>query len=299
MRPLLRAIFHEHGFEGFPCTLVEAPICRPELLCETEAVAVLRLPGLARSAVRNKAARLGVRVRCEAVRLGRQRNAAVGLAVALVVLASPSSRRAAESASCQPTRSWRLRVLPGAKGSWISSIRWTGRCFPPEIAAPTFLWSDESAAVDTLDSPGPFPGQRRSAPAHDEHSALAALGGRLGAHQGEVTRLRCRNSSSSASTTSCAGNDLVGGQRPHPYVERRGARFHLLSRSAAALPRKPSRIPPAYAGVSARSTRRPLRRSSFRTCPCAATAIPSRRRARFSASMSTTAMTRVRMPSSR
>jgi enamine deaminase RidA (YjgF/YER057c/UK114 family) len=45
--PLLRAIFHEHGFEGFPCTLVEAPICRPDLLCETEAVAVLPLPGLA------------------------------------------------------------------------------------------------------------------------------------------------------------------------------------------------------------------------------------------------------------
>ncbi len=31
----------EHGFEGFPCTLVEAPICRPDLLCETEALAVL------------------------------------------------------------------------------------------------------------------------------------------------------------------------------------------------------------------------------------------------------------------
>jgi enamine deaminase RidA (YjgF/YER057c/UK114 family) len=46
--PLLRAIFHERGFEGFPCTLVEAPICRPDLLCETEAVAVLPLPGLAR-----------------------------------------------------------------------------------------------------------------------------------------------------------------------------------------------------------------------------------------------------------
>jgi enamine deaminase RidA (YjgF/YER057c/UK114 family) len=45
--PLLRAIFHEHGFEGFPYTLVEAPICRPDLLCETEAVAVLPLPGLA------------------------------------------------------------------------------------------------------------------------------------------------------------------------------------------------------------------------------------------------------------
>ena len=43
--PLLRTIFREQGFEGFPCTLVEAPICRPELLCETEAVAVLPLPG--------------------------------------------------------------------------------------------------------------------------------------------------------------------------------------------------------------------------------------------------------------
>jgi enamine deaminase RidA (YjgF/YER057c/UK114 family) len=42
--PLLRSMFHEHGFEGFPCTLVEAPICRPELLCETEAIALLPLP---------------------------------------------------------------------------------------------------------------------------------------------------------------------------------------------------------------------------------------------------------------
>ncbi len=41
--PLLRALFQEHGFEGFPCVVVEAPICRPELLCETEAVAVLPL----------------------------------------------------------------------------------------------------------------------------------------------------------------------------------------------------------------------------------------------------------------
>jgi enamine deaminase RidA (YjgF/YER057c/UK114 family) len=45
--PLLRTIFRENGFEGFPCTLVEAPICRPDLLCETEAVAVLPLPGRA------------------------------------------------------------------------------------------------------------------------------------------------------------------------------------------------------------------------------------------------------------
>lgn len=45
--PLLRTIFRENEFEGFPCTLVEAPICRPDLLCETEAVAVLPLPGRA------------------------------------------------------------------------------------------------------------------------------------------------------------------------------------------------------------------------------------------------------------
>ena len=32
---------HEAGFEGFPNALVVAPICRPELLCETEALAVL------------------------------------------------------------------------------------------------------------------------------------------------------------------------------------------------------------------------------------------------------------------
>lgn len=38
---LLRSIFRERGFEGFPCAVVEAPLCRPELLCETEAVAYL------------------------------------------------------------------------------------------------------------------------------------------------------------------------------------------------------------------------------------------------------------------
>jgi enamine deaminase RidA (YjgF/YER057c/UK114 family) len=39
--PALRRVFREHGFDGVPCALVEAPLCRPELLCETEAVAVL------------------------------------------------------------------------------------------------------------------------------------------------------------------------------------------------------------------------------------------------------------------
>jgi hypothetical protein len=29
------------GFDGFPHVLVAAPICRPDLLCETEALAVL------------------------------------------------------------------------------------------------------------------------------------------------------------------------------------------------------------------------------------------------------------------
>lgn len=43
--PALREIFRERGFEGFPCAIVEAPLCRPELLCETEAVAILPLPG--------------------------------------------------------------------------------------------------------------------------------------------------------------------------------------------------------------------------------------------------------------
>jgi len=47
----LRAIFSKRGFEGFPCTFVEAPICRPELLCETEAVAVLPLPQSAKPTV--------------------------------------------------------------------------------------------------------------------------------------------------------------------------------------------------------------------------------------------------------
>jgi len=37
----LRQKFHEAGYEGFPNVLVAAEVCRPELLCETEAFAVL------------------------------------------------------------------------------------------------------------------------------------------------------------------------------------------------------------------------------------------------------------------
>ncbi len=39
----LRALYRRRGFEGFPCPIVEAPLCRPELLCETEALALLSL----------------------------------------------------------------------------------------------------------------------------------------------------------------------------------------------------------------------------------------------------------------
>lgn len=41
--PVLRALCRQRGFDGFPCALVEAPLCRPELLCEAEAVALLPL----------------------------------------------------------------------------------------------------------------------------------------------------------------------------------------------------------------------------------------------------------------
>jgi enamine deaminase RidA (YjgF/YER057c/UK114 family) len=39
----LRQKLHEAGFEGFPNAMVAAPVCRPDLLCETEALAVLPL----------------------------------------------------------------------------------------------------------------------------------------------------------------------------------------------------------------------------------------------------------------
>lgn len=39
--PRLRSLCRERAFDGFPCALVEAPLCRPELLCEAEAVALL------------------------------------------------------------------------------------------------------------------------------------------------------------------------------------------------------------------------------------------------------------------
>ena len=38
---LVRQKFQEAGYEGFPNVLVVAPVCRPELLCETEALAIL------------------------------------------------------------------------------------------------------------------------------------------------------------------------------------------------------------------------------------------------------------------
>lgn len=37
----LRALYQRRGFDGFPCALVQAPLCRPDLLCETEVVALL------------------------------------------------------------------------------------------------------------------------------------------------------------------------------------------------------------------------------------------------------------------
>jgi enamine deaminase RidA (YjgF/YER057c/UK114 family) len=40
--PVLRSMCLQRGFDGFPCVLVEAALCRPELLCEAEAVAMLR-----------------------------------------------------------------------------------------------------------------------------------------------------------------------------------------------------------------------------------------------------------------
>lgn len=39
--PALHAAFRRRGFEGFPCALVAAKLCRPDLLCEAEAVALL------------------------------------------------------------------------------------------------------------------------------------------------------------------------------------------------------------------------------------------------------------------
>jgi enamine deaminase RidA (YjgF/YER057c/UK114 family) len=41
--PVLHALCRERGFDGFPWTVVEAPLCRPALLCETEAIAALPL----------------------------------------------------------------------------------------------------------------------------------------------------------------------------------------------------------------------------------------------------------------
>jgi enamine deaminase RidA (YjgF/YER057c/UK114 family) len=42
--PRLLEKLHRAGFEGFPNVLVEAEVCRPELLCETELLAVLPPP---------------------------------------------------------------------------------------------------------------------------------------------------------------------------------------------------------------------------------------------------------------
>ena len=39
--PVLRSMSRQRGFNNFPCALVEAALCRPDLLCESEAVAML------------------------------------------------------------------------------------------------------------------------------------------------------------------------------------------------------------------------------------------------------------------
>jgi enamine deaminase RidA (YjgF/YER057c/UK114 family) len=41
--PVLRSMFRARRFDAFPCALVEAPLCRPEMLCEAEVVAILPL----------------------------------------------------------------------------------------------------------------------------------------------------------------------------------------------------------------------------------------------------------------
>lgn len=48
----LRAKFRAAGYQGFPNVLVAAPICRPDLLCETEALAVLPRTGAPGQAAR-------------------------------------------------------------------------------------------------------------------------------------------------------------------------------------------------------------------------------------------------------
>lgn len=42
--PVLAALYRQHGFDQFPCPMVEAGLCRPALLCEVEVAAVLPLP---------------------------------------------------------------------------------------------------------------------------------------------------------------------------------------------------------------------------------------------------------------
>jgi enamine deaminase RidA (YjgF/YER057c/UK114 family) len=41
--PVLRSLLRQGGFDDVPFALLEAPLCRPELLCETEVVAMLPL----------------------------------------------------------------------------------------------------------------------------------------------------------------------------------------------------------------------------------------------------------------
>jgi enamine deaminase RidA (YjgF/YER057c/UK114 family) len=43
--PALRAAWRRHGFGEFPCAVVEAGLCRPELLCEAEVIALLPQTG--------------------------------------------------------------------------------------------------------------------------------------------------------------------------------------------------------------------------------------------------------------
>ena len=147
--------------------------------------------------------------------------------------------------------------------------------FPPEIVAPTFVWNDATegvvgvegaAAVRRARTPccASRPPSRSWRPSEadwaeikrksTERDAEVAIVGVAAARQGRVRR-----------------------DGAHPHVDGPGRRLALLSRGAAAVPRRPCRIRRASAGASARSTReeRPADRAA-RTCRCAATATRSR-----------------------
>ncbi len=183
--------------------------------------------------------------------------------------------------------SFRLRSLAGHRGAsrppWpIASgearLQITypqeGTLFPPESRRSDLRVGGQDGKRRSLGRRGPRRHRRRGAAGFGRRAALATFGGELEADQAAKPGARCRGDRRRRQPGAEAR--AVAGARAHPNVEGHGRRFALLSRGSAAVPDGRAGSIPHPLALRHHRRRRLARRSCCRTCPCAATATPSR-----------------------